>query len=87
MVVKRILDWTENSWYRYRNRLVVMDEKNGDMEVNSTEFIQAYSASISEMRNPILWLPGKYWNDEPGTIVLEILDKEAKNIEKKRLNF
>ena len=84
-IVKKILDWTENSWYRYRNRLVVLDEENGDMEVDSTEFIKACSKSLSEKRNPVLWLPGKYWTDEPGTMVLEILDKDVKNTEERKL--
>lgn len=76
-IVKRILDWIENSWFSYRNRLVVLDEKNGDSEVDPDEFIQACSMSISEKRVHVLWLPGKYWSDEPGTMVLEILDNEG----------
>lgn len=86
-IVKKILDWTENSWYRDRIRLVVMDDKNGDMEVDSNEFMKACSKSLSEGRNPVLWLPGKYWSDEPGTMVLEILDKEVKNTEEKKLTL
>lgn len=86
-IVKKILDWTENSWYRDRIRLVVMDDKNGDMEVDSNEFMKACSKSLSEGRNPVLWLPGKYWSDEPWTMVLEILDKEVKNTEEKKLTL
>ena len=63
------------------------DEKNGDMEVDSNEFMKACSKSLSERRNPVLWLPGKYWSDEPGTMVLEILDKEVKNTEEKKLTL
>jgi len=66
----KIISWTRNM---KDYRLVVIDNEHGDSETDEEELIEQYIRAKREDKDILIWIPGKYWLDEPSTVVLEVL--------------
>lgn len=66
----KIISWARNM---KDYRLVVIDNEHGDSETDEEELIEQYIRAKKEDKDILIWIPGKYWLDEPSTTVLEVL--------------